>query len=113
MISPISLPLMVHHTGYSDIFHSKLEDFFDDIGGEDKAILETFDTVAHWVAILVAKRTATFHELIEALMQSPPISSCLESSVDVNQFAQLTTAEDYMDFITGLFQYGLSGCCSE
>jgi hypothetical protein len=95
-------------TGYSQNFHDKLENFFEDIGGQDKVILETFSSVAHWICILIGNRSTTFIKLIEALLNSPRIAANLESHATGNRFSQLLVAEEYMDYIAGLFQNGLS-----
>eukprot|EP01040_Poterioochromonas_malhamensis_P003223 gene3223-3435_t len=94
--------------GYSNSLNDKLEDFLTELGGEDAKIVNNFCTVGHWVAILIHHLQTPFKQLIQSLLESTKIRNQLDSTSDTQRFSQLLLANEHMDYIGDLMQYGLS-----
>lgn len=95
--------------GYSSSFNDKVEDFLDQLGGEDRKILENFKPVVHWIATLVFNHGKSFAQLMQALVNCPKIMMQARLPLDTRPFSQIESAESNMDFLANLFEKGLGG----
>eukprot|EP00981_Chlorochromonas_danica_P006553 scaffold1431_cov167-Ochromonas_danica.AAC.13 len=93
---------------YNDVFDEKVEEFLSQLGGEDYKLLDNFKAVSQWIALLMGCRAKSYKELFITLAGSPKIRARLDLNSDVNAFTPLIVAQDHMDFVCDLFQYGLS-----
>ena len=96
-------------TGYSGVFRDKVEDFLSQLGSDDCKILNMFEEVVKWIAVLAfhQRNESSFASLMNAVQSSTHIM--VQAQYDTNPFSQLITAESNMDFLTNLFLKGLGG----
>ncbi|KAJ1389143.1 hypothetical protein B484DRAFT_409413, partial [Ochromonadaceae sp. CCMP2298] len=96
--------------GYSGQFHTKVEDFLSQLGGEDLKVLDNFIPVAHWVAVLVAHQKCSFRGLMQALASSERVMEQARQPQESKPFSQLRTAAQpqNIDYISSLFRNGVA-----
>ena len=99
----------VSANGYSKIFDEKIEDFLFELGGEDYKVIDNFKTVAHWICILLSIRNKSFLDIVESVLSSRRLKAELERPEETHRFGRLITAQQNIDFVVQLFQYGLTG----
>eukprot|EP00981_Chlorochromonas_danica_P015301 scaffold11566_cov156-Ochromonas_danica.AAC.1 len=94
---------------YNDVFDEKVEEFLSQLGGVDSNSLGNFKTVSPWIALLMGCRAKSYKELFITLAGSPKIRARLDLNSNAkNAFEPLIAAQDHMDFVSDLFQFGLS-----
>lgn len=97
--------------GYTSAFDFKIEDLLLGLGGEDYKVVENFKPVVCWISILVANRDKSFRDLMHALWHSNTITTQAEQPLENGggPFSQISTANEYMDFLNDLFRNGHGG----